>query len=496
MPWPSWLWKRRPRSVKSDNADMLCGDPSAGPATNAEIEYLDALLAKHGHELYSAAASFTPAAVAGAASDEPLADFGLPYKTERLIGEGATGQVFKAADLEFSRSVAIKVSRPGHGEDEAIVYRTLLAREQRHLGPLVHESVVHVYRTGRLPDGRLWYAMEYIDGETITDYIVSQELSLPCSMSLLATVAAGVGQLHKQGVMHADLKPAHILVTTRGQPKVIDFGMARMIGPEVDSAATSSSTSGYGSCVGGGTPGYRAPELACGQLGDFRSDVYSLGVIMYELIAGRLPEQSHDIQSDLSENCQTQDSDSRSFCETLPAELDAVVGKCMAASPNDRYPNATFLAAELSRWLENRPVAAFESKLSPRRVFAYRAAKLVRRYRTSVAVVGLVACLVATALGLALQMTNTAAKDQTLIAHERQRATSEKHRADTESERVETQQYREAIVAARELLAQRRINDAGRALFARAIRAAWDRVRHSNTVTFRVSRSHQDRRVA
>jgi WD40 repeat protein len=462
--WPFWPWKPRSRADKVVESDVVSEDDSVGPETEADIAHLNAFLVKRGPELCSAVEDSDSQAIAGATSDESLPDFGWPYKTERLIGEGTTGKVFRVADLEFNRTIAIKVSHLGRGEEEGRVYQALLAREQRHVGRLEHECVVRVFRGGRLEDGRLWYAMEHVQGEPLIDYVVSHGLSLTCAVSLLASVVEAVGELHGQGIMHADLKPAHVLMTARGQPKVIDFGLARMIGTAQDVVLAGSGGSGHRSCIGGGTPGYRAPELAHGQCGDFRSDVYSLGVVLHELITGNVPAQAHEIEINVSGRCASNGGDHHASRATLPAELDAVIGKCMAGNPGDRYPTAALLAVELSRWLAGRPVTAFENTLSYRKVLAYRAARLALRHRKTISLVGLVACLAAAVLGLALKMTSTGARDQALIARERQRADDETLRADAERERVETQQHREGIVAARELLAQRRIDDVSRAL--------------------------------
>ena len=464
MRWRYWPFQRRKPPTISHEAGSAASDEAIGPQTAQDAAWFNNFFANQYSVLCRALESPDTCDVQDTTDGHPLPDFGTPYQATNLIGEGATGQVFLATDREFSRTVAIKVSHLGRGDDEADVFQKLLAREQRHVGQLEHECIVRVYRGGRLDDGRLWYAMEHVPGEPVTEYVRRHGLNLKCAVRLLVQVIEAIAELHEQGIMHADLKPAHILVTSREQPKVIDFGLARVVGTSIESGPQAYNVADQHSCIGGGTPGYRAPELAKGLRGDCRSDVYSLGVILHELAAGSVPVQPHDVPPNHvcdSTTLGNAFSLSKSGC---PPELHAAIRRCMADVPDLRYPNAGCLAADLSRWLHDFPVRAFSDALTPSRARSYRARKLFHRRRTFIALAGLVAVLALILTGGAIEVSRSAARNQALIARELQRATDDKRRAIAQQEQADTLLHRDAIIETRQLIAQSRIDDAGRAL--------------------------------
>lgn len=466
MAWRFWRWTKFAPRVAPAHSEPSHDELPLGSHSVRDFARLDAFFAKHQGEILAGLLGDRNPRVHGESeSPEPLPDFGWPYEAVGFIGQGATGRVFLARDGEFSRHVAIKVSHPGAGAEESRVYQALLDREQRQLGPLKHDNVVHVYRTGRLADGRAWYAMEFVEGVPLTEYATCHSLNTREVIVLAEVVVRAIGGLHDRRIMHGDLKPGHVLVDEAGKPKVIDFGMARVIAAQADSK--SSDAESGGSCVGGGTPGYRAPELARQQRGDFRADVYSLGVILHEVVTGRLPEQSHETCADLREHCHSGEDDIRRSKKRLPAELGAVIRKCLAEKPSERFADATQLADEVLCWLHGHPVAAFEMELPRHRLLSYRARKLAGRHRWATTVFGLTICLALTVVASIRAITSRTTENKTLAAAqlmERQRTADERRRADADQDRVETEQHRSAIQSARELLAQRRVDDARRAL--------------------------------
>ncbi len=438
-------------------------DGPIGHQTAQDIAWFDDFLASQRSALRRTLdASDTPE-VQGPIDGQPLPDFGGPYQATSLIGEGATGQVFLAADREFSRTVAIKVSHLGRGDDEANVFQRLLAREQRHIGQLEHECIVRVYRGGRLDDGRLWYAMEHVPGEPLTEYASRHRLDLKCAVQLFVQVTEAIAELHNLGIMHADLKPAHILITSRGQPKVIDFGLARVIGTPIESSPQISNNAAH-SCIGGGTPGYRAPELAKGLRGDLRSDIYSMGVILHELATGSVPVQPHEVPHNSACNSR-RPGDALSLVKSrCPAALHAVIRRCMADSPDDRYPNAKCLATDLSHWLHDFPVEAFCVSLTPGRALTYRAKTHFRRSRKFIAVAGIVAVLALILARGAVEISRSTARNEALIIRDQQRTAEDKRRGIAEQEQADARLHRDAIVDTRQLFMRGRIDDASRAL--------------------------------
>src|SRR5262245_37412846 len=203
-----------------------------------------------------------------------------PYRLRHPLGEGGMGVVYLAERTDLGSMVAIKILRDGWLSPAR---RARFADEQRILAHLNHPSIARLYDADTLPDGTPWFAMEYVDGVPLTTYCVAERCSIRRTLELFRGVCEAVLHAHRQAVIHRDLKPSNILVTRGGQPKLLDFGIAKQI-EELDSRMDLTRTE-----LRLLTPAYAAPEQIRGRGQGVHTDVYALGAILYELLAGRPP---------------------------------------------------------------------------------------------------------------------------------------------------------------------------------------------------------------
>jgi serine/threonine protein kinase len=270
------------------------------------------------------------------------------YRVEKLLGTGAMGAVYLAHDMQLTRSVALKVPRIPGDEDSEIVSRLL--REAKAAANLNHPNICRIYDAG-VEAGTFYIAMEYIDGRMLSDFISPDRLQDERrSVNVVRKLAAAMAEAHAKGIIHRDLKPANILVNARGEPILTDFGLARLTDQPRDGRATQS-----GMLIG--SPAYMSPEQANGDTDKIgpRSDIYSLGVVLFELLTSRLPFQG-SVLTILSQIMSKEPPPPSSLRPGLDPRLDFICQRLMAKSPDDRFASMTEVGQELQNWLKAAPL--------------------------------------------------------------------------------------------------------------------------------------------
>jgi len=271
------------------------------------------------------------------------------YEIHKRIGRGGMADVFSARDLLLDRQVAVKVLFPEFATDANFVER--FRREAQSAASLSHPNIVNVYDWGKY-EGTYFIVMEEVQGRTLAEILATnKQLTSKQAAEIASEVAAALGFAHDNHVAHRDIKPANILIGTNGQVKVADFGIARAL-----NAPTESNLTQVGSVMGTAT--YFSPEQAQGAQPDPRSDLYSLGIVMYEMVAGRPPftgenpvsiayKQVHDAPQPLVQ-----------IVADVPRSFEAIVAKLLAKDPKLRYPSAAALRDDLRRFRNDEPVQA------------------------------------------------------------------------------------------------------------------------------------------
>ena len=314
------------------------------------------------------------------------------YRLLHLIGSGGMGSVYRAdrADGAYSKPVAIKLLLFDAGD-----LRVRFALEQRILGAFSHPNIASLIDVGADDNGAPYFVMEYVEGRPITAYADECELSIRARIVLFLKILDAAQTAHSQLVVHRDIKPSNVLVDAHGEPKLLDFGIAKLLG---EGASTATRTR-----LGPLTPEYASPEQVRGEPIGTASDIYSLGVLLYELVVGRRPYRFDDTRPSAIEHviCQTEPSRPSTHLNTRRAggsvrDLDAIILKSLEKPARRRYVSCSAFAEDLRRWLAGDPVTARNPTL------AERALRFVSRHRfgASVAATASLALLAGTAAAL------------------------------------------------------------------------------------------------
>jgi tetratricopeptide (TPR) repeat protein/tRNA A-37 threonylcarbamoyl transferase component Bud32 len=308
------------------------------------------------------------------------------YSIESCIGHGGMGTVYRAVrdDDAFRKTVALKLVRSGRSSD---YFERRFRQERQILAGLQHPNIATVLDGGTTDAGQPYLVMEYVEGQPITEYCAARAAAVSERLALVRIVCAAVQYAHQNLVIHRDIKPANVLVDGHGLPKLVDFGIAKLLtsGAEADVAQAAT-------MIPVMTPEYASPEQIKGQTVTTASDVYSLGVLLYELLAGRRPYevQAESLTAIVKAVCETEPvAPSEAAPErnrtALRGDLDTIVLKALRKEPDRRYQTARELSEDLRRHVEGLPVTARADTVG------YRAGKFVRRNRAAVTASVLVA---------------------------------------------------------------------------------------------------------
>lgn len=340
-----------------------------------------------------------------------------PYRIIELIGRGGMGVVYLAerSTEDFRQRVAIKLLQAGFG-DARLEER--LRAERRILARLEHPGIARLIDGGATSAGQPWYVMEYVEGTDLLDYVRAQDLDLNRRIELYLQICDAVQYAHRQLVVHRDLKPGNIRVTPDGHAKLLDFGIAKLVDP-VDESAVATRTVGWLS------PAYGSPEQVRGEPISTLADVYSLGVVLYELLTDvrpydvdtASPAEIERIVCEVVPDRPSARADDPRLRRLLTGDLDTIILKSLAKEPGRRYASVEQLADDLRRYLVGRPVLARPDS------FTYRASKFVRRHRTVIAAAALVAVSLLGGTAISLWQARTATNQRNLAASEAEKAT-------------------------------------------------------------------------
>ena len=324
------------------------------------------------------------------------------YQILSLLGEGGMGEVYLAEDLQLHRQVAIKLVKAGFGRANLIRH---FQREEKILASLTHPNIARLYGGAVSENGIPYFVMEYVEGERLDRYCEARKLKLPERLQLFRKVCSAVAYAHQHLVIHRDIKPANIRVTPEGEPKLLDFGIAKLIDPQTEEAGEQTMTLQRVM-----TPEYASPEQVQDKEVTTASDIYSLGVVLYELLTGQRPYRIKTRSPDeLARAIREEEPQRPSTAATkqsqpsvipnprsLRGDLDNIVLMAMRKEPSRRYASVAQFSEDIRRHLEGLPVVARKDTIG------YRSAKFIRRHRVGVAATALVALAIVGGLIAAL----------------------------------------------------------------------------------------------
>jgi serine/threonine protein kinase len=263
------------------------------------------------------------------------------YRIVSKLGEGGMGVVYEAEDLTLGRHVALKFCTSGR-EDERL--RANLLKEARAASSLSHPNIAHIYEFVENPGGDPFIAMELVSGANLRRILSERRLSVEETLKVATGVASALAEAHRHGLIHRDIKPGNIQITSAGEVKVLDFGIARTATPRDARHATAATVTLEGFS---GTPLYMSPEQASGELVDARSDLFSLGVVLYECLAGTSPFEAESLPSVVARLLTWKPPQPSRLNPQSPAHLDRIILKLLAKDRRERYASADELLADL-----------------------------------------------------------------------------------------------------------------------------------------------------
>jgi serine/threonine protein kinase/tetratricopeptide (TPR) repeat protein len=395
-------------AIKAVLAGVLETDPAERPATLQRLCQDDAEMRREVEALLAfedrADALLNTVAAPGASlrAEVPAPAAIGSYRVLREVGRGGMGVVYlgERADGHYRKQVAIKLITSGR--NDAGVERRF-RRERQILAQLEHHGIARLLDGGTTAEGQPYFVMEYIEGLALLEYCDRNRLNVAARLGLFLEVCGAVSHAHQQLIVHRDLKPGNILVTGQGIPKLLDFGLGRVLDAEIGDEELT--LTGFPLM----TPAYASPEQVRGEPYTVSSDVYSLGVILYELLSGRRPykvptgsylelarvisEQEPVPLSQAAAGSPAEEAEKRSgtpgqLRRQLAGDLERIAAKALAKDQRVRYRDVRELAADVRRHLEGRPVLARPATLR------YRASKMVRRHRVAAPAVALAAFLI------------------------------------------------------------------------------------------------------
>src|SRR5438552_10498440 len=346
------------------------------------------------------------------------------YKIISHIGSGGMGEVYLAHDQKLNRQVALKLVRFGTGGEETARH---FQREAQILASLNHLNIAQLYGAEIIPDGFSFLIMEYVEGVKIDKYCDDNQLSVRDRLEMFRRVCGAVHYAHQRLIIHRDIKPANILITKEGEPKLLDFGIAKLLDPEASMAGEQTVT--FAAAM---TPEYASPEQVRGETMTTASDVYSLGVILYELLTGQRPyrikgRNPAEIARAITEQEPARPSTAiaRSSGSSksqgpnpkiLRGDLDNIVLNAMRKESQRRYASVEQFSDDIRRYLGDRPITARKD------TFSYRTVKFIKRNKVAVTTATLVVLAIVTGLIVALWQAENARQQRDLAHHERLKA--------------------------------------------------------------------------